>query len=939
MRKVKKICVLSTALLACASAFGGVVAMNYASAAESIVIDGASVRMSDPTGIRFETLVEKKEGYTYGTLIIPKTLLNGRELDVNVGADALNVVAEKWNADNGGYTVVLGGANGENGITNFPMSKYNETLVACSYAEKEGVYTYSAPVEKTLAWVASMALADTTEEGAITNATQREFLEGICDYVIGEDAFVFAQEELLVVDKADLSTVYSQTNGADGLAAIWSVEGEGVTVDTNGEVTVSEGSATVTAKIGTKTASIVVKKAVNLSGNLTGAIDGAAKISLYDSTNEFIVSYDATVVNGTYTALVASDALENASKAIVSQLGKAAFIDEYNESKDGEMGVANIYGATTVNGVKLNSVGYTAYDELKAYANAKVTPAQVGKQMVVANSVTDGNYAYRVAVNTRTVDGKPKANGAAIALTSGNYYIQFLRYPSRQFVIEVYKGSDKLYEKKFGNPDDDENRLATTTGKYLTTTTKDSNTISGINAFGNLSDGSGSSFAYGFEKNADGIYISLGRADDNMFEVFKLTANGLEAADGAKVYTGGADLTAMTTSETQKTALNGALGAAYNTADVELLKAFASFFNAENAIFFTTADGYGNVPFTVEPLYKEESSFILSGKVTGATSATALSVYDKDGNFVSSHSDVFDNDGNYSLEIQSDEYNLIAYELGKAAFIDAGQTNGVLKNANLYGATTVNGVSLTSLGYTTYAELKARANAIITLAQSNKQMVIANSVTEGNYAYRVAINTRPDEGITGAPTNTNGTGVWLTNGDYSLRIIRYSPKKWTIELYQGSNKLYDKTFDNIAQNDTYFTMTSTNTSITSAENAFGNISDGSGSNYAIGFEKKADGIYISLGRENCNMFEVFKMTENGIEAAAGTKVYTGRNDVTAMQTSETQKAALNSALGSAYNTTNEELLKAFASFFKGENAIVFVSATANTPFTVGQLHE
>ena len=130
MRKLKKICLLSTALLACASSLGGVVAMNYASADETIVIDGASVRMSNPTGIRFETLVEKKDGYTYGTLIIPKTLLNGRELDVNVGVDALNVVAEKWNVENDGYTVVLGGANGENGITNFPMSKYNETLVA-----------------------------------------------------------------------------------------------------------------------------------------------------------------------------------------------------------------------------------------------------------------------------------------------------------------------------------------------------------------------------------------------------------------------------------------------------------------------------------------------------------------------------------------------------------------------------------------------------------------------------------------------------------------------------------------------------------------------------------------------------------------------------------------------------------------------------------------
>ena len=427
MRKVKKIFVLSTALLACASAFGGVVAMNYASADETIVIDGASVRMSNPTGIRFETLVEKKDGYTYGTLIIPKTLLNGRELDVNVGADALNVVAEKWNVENDGYTVVLGGANGENGITNFPMSKYNETLVARSYAEKEGVYTYSAPVERTLAWVASMALADTTEEGAITNAIQREFLEGVCDYVVGSDAFAFAQQETIVVDTMDLTTLYSATNGSEGLAAIWTSSASDIAeVNANGVVTMkSEGSATITAKIGTKTASVVVKSGAKIEGAVTGATDGAAKVDLYNADDAYLATYDATVSGDAYSVIVES-VNASAAKAIVSQGENAAFIDDLSASKDGEMVSAKYrVGNATLNGKTIASTDNT-YATAKASASGNwsyTTAYSETYGLIMPATATADNYSF----TTQMTKPSKAQNESGVGITNGEWVLSFQR--------------------------------------------------------------------------------------------------------------------------------------------------------------------------------------------------------------------------------------------------------------------------------------------------------------------------------------------------------------------------------------------------------------------------------------------------------------------------------------------------------------------------------
>lgn len=665
------------------------------------------------------------------------------------------------------------------------------------------------------------------------------------------------------------------------------------------------------------------------SGKIKGATSNAV-LSLYGFDGEFIQDYSNLINDdGTYALTL----IESEYNIVVREGKNIAFLDAGESNTEFTSG-AYVFDGGSVNGVEYEAVKMN-YFEVKSAAEGVLVPPETKKQMMLTSGVTNGDFSYRVAVNTRNDQGFTSAPnntaGTVVALTSGEYSVRFERQPSRTLYISLYRGNNRLSMVTFEGISDNDT--------YLTVSTKDSSKISTLNAFGNISDGSGSSYSYGFEKRNGAIYVSLGRADDNMFEIFKITERGIEAASGEQSHDGiNTQLISMSINATQQAALNKALAEMHNVTDEDFKNAFASFFGEYEVSVFVTSSK-ANTPFTFSALQRKEvgAMVTLSGKVTGATSSAMLNVYDGNGAFVESYSDVFDENGNYTVKVEDGTYNLIAREGLKLAFIDKGQKNGEMAEANVFGVAIINATEYGS-NTLSYQAMKAAATGNqVSPTYAGKNAVWVNSVTNGNYAYRVAVNTRPDEGITGAPTSTNGAMVSLTSGAYSISLLRYGPRQLVMEIYKGSTKLYSKTFSGIADSTTYLTMTSTNTSITSAANALGNISDGSGSNYAYGFEKKADGIYISLGRENSNMFEIFKITANGIEAADGTKVYMGRNDVTSVTMSETQKTALNDALGTVYNTVDEELLKAFASFFNGENAVAISSAVENTPFTVGNL--
>ena len=280
MKKMKKIMIASVALLACAFSFVGVANVNpaMADAEDAFYMDGASVRMKDPSGIRFHTIVNKKtEGYTYGTLLIPVADFTGDALTVDT-PNVVDIPAINWKSE-AEYTTALGGVVSDGVITNFPKSQYNNVIMARSYAKDAdgNVVEYTETTERTLAQVASISLTDTREDYKITDAEDRTYLAGVCDYVLGEDGFELVQEsvELVVGETLDLAGLFATTNGNEGLKAIWTVDGEDYVTVTKDEIGAvvslkakEAGEVLVTATIGTKTAELTVTtKAREIAAN------------------------------------------------------------------------------------------------------------------------------------------------------------------------------------------------------------------------------------------------------------------------------------------------------------------------------------------------------------------------------------------------------------------------------------------------------------------------------------------------------------------------------------------------------------------------------------------------------------------------------------------------------------------------------------------------
>ena len=575
MNKLKKTLMFGMALCAVSAMSGGVGAAMFGKADEatsenptivSPMIKGASVRMADPTGIRFETEVEKQEGYTYGTLIIPKELISIELLTVNT-EKALNAPAQKWRADTSGDNIVLGGSQGENGITNFPELNYNTTLVARSYMEKDGVYSYSDQIERTFAYVASAALADTSEDGAITDTQHRTFLQGVCDYVLGEDGFEFSKTEVVVADKIDLNTLFSSDNGAEGMVAQWSSDSISVaTVNEKGEVEIKEeGSATITAKIGTKEANILVKAGTKFEGGITDAADGNAMAELYDSDGKFVAKYTANIKNGAYSIIVESEIGKKAAKAIIAQGEKAAFIDDLTVSKNGAMIEAKYrIGKAEVNGV---SFGISAdYELIKSASTFGNFSPVIQKNILLVNTVTSSDYNYRLTINTRNAGAK-NTSGSVVGITSGKNTIRFVRYAPRQLVIEFWDDNSRVYNASITD-------------------------LGFGGSLGFISDGSGSSYSYSFEKRDNAIYVGIGTATSELVDAFKITAEGIGISFSQESYHVNID-------ETYKNNIASILASATNACGVDKVKEFLSaFFGKENGIYVIS--NVENTPFQVE---------------------------------------------------------------------------------------------------------------------------------------------------------------------------------------------------------------------------------------------------------------------------------------------------------------------------------------------------
>lgn len=164
------------------------VTFNDNTVAEAIFVElettGASVRFSEPSGLRFENMVSandynalakilSEENITLGTLIIPTSMLGSSEELTLSTADVLNIERTKWKStETEGYNKFCAA------LTEIPEAHYKTELTATAYitvkySDGSVVSYYGNSIVRSISQVASSAL----EQSAFENEEQKALLE------------------------------------------------------------------------------------------------------------------------------------------------------------------------------------------------------------------------------------------------------------------------------------------------------------------------------------------------------------------------------------------------------------------------------------------------------------------------------------------------------------------------------------------------------------------------------------------------------------------------------------------------------------------------------------------------------------------------------------------------------------------------------------------
>ena len=225
---------------------------------EAPTVLGGSVRLSQPAGLRFQSKVSEAliaQGASFGTLVIPKSTLGESVLTVETEA-VRDIPQTKWATDsvkeNYPQTYEEGYAYFNAVLTEIPAEHYDKVIVARSYVYLNGVYYYSAPIERSLAQVSAYAIQDGYTEDVL--------------YIYVDTALkgeTLSMESSVTIEEG--ATYQLTLTGNKGYVAIWKTHEDSiVSVNKNGCITaLQEGSATVIAQIGNSLVEcqIVVKQA------------------------------------------------------------------------------------------------------------------------------------------------------------------------------------------------------------------------------------------------------------------------------------------------------------------------------------------------------------------------------------------------------------------------------------------------------------------------------------------------------------------------------------------------------------------------------------------------------------------------------------------------------------------------------------------------------
>ncbi len=282
MRKVLKkvlIGVSSLAFIACSAlAISNVYEAKadsdyYVETSTFALKEGASIRLDEPTGIRFTTTVANDYAVDreFGTIIVPKHLNDNDTVDINDAARGLNIPFKNVFAiENGAkvYTAVVGNMPVEN------PDALNLKFQAASYAKRGNDYTYTQTVTRSISQVASMAYrADSTDTVSL-------------QFINTAISRLSLSMDNTKVDEGK-TVKLTVNNLPEGMVAIWSSENEEIaTVDADGVVTAKKkGDVTITAQIGGTEVSATVSVHEVLKPRfftLTDTTDFATLYSSYD---------------------------------------------------------------------------------------------------------------------------------------------------------------------------------------------------------------------------------------------------------------------------------------------------------------------------------------------------------------------------------------------------------------------------------------------------------------------------------------------------------------------------------------------------------------------------------------------------------------------------------------------------------------------------------
>lgn len=244
-KTLKRICLwlFSAALLLSAVAVALVKLPVQAAAGEFAMEAGASVRLDDPSGIRFTTKVDQAfidgleqdnpdKEITFGTEIKPAgKSVTPVDIKQTVWADESTETTKYFKAV----------------LADIPEAQYLTELTATAYYAVDGVKTYvKNPQTRSIAYVASGLLA-AGDDGAA--------LVAIVDAVIAQISLVEEDFALKVGDSKKLTV-----EGGENLVVKFASDNEAVaTVDENGVVSATgAGTANITATLGSRTDSVAV---------------------------------------------------------------------------------------------------------------------------------------------------------------------------------------------------------------------------------------------------------------------------------------------------------------------------------------------------------------------------------------------------------------------------------------------------------------------------------------------------------------------------------------------------------------------------------------------------------------------------------------------------------------------------------------------------------